>query len=121
MEEVLTVFFNKQSERDRVRKMVDKGYNRKYLMSLLADMAKGIMRYITLDEHFASIFSYHFMILNHFRHDRRISLPFYLLSSLENSLTNHAKNDDNPILHEGLIMLIMEHNKSHGVKPSPVK
>lgn len=43
------------------------------------------------------------MILNHFRHN--------LLSSLENSFENHAKSNDNPILNEGLIMLIMQYAK----------
>lgn len=60
------------------------------------------------------------MILNHFWHNKRISLPFYLLSSLENSLANHTKNSDNPVLHEGIIMLNMEYYKDHGVKPSSV-
>lgn len=97
-EEALSVFFDKQSERDRVRKMVDRGYNRKDLMMFWADMAKVILRYTTLDDHFTIIFSYHFMILSHFRRDSRISLPFYLLSSLEHSLANHVKNNENPIL-----------------------
>lgn len=100
--------------------MVNRGYNRKDLISLQADMAKVIMRYLTLDNHFTSIFSYHFMMLNHCRHDRRISLLFYLLSSLEHSLANHVKNGDNLILHAGLTMIIMEYDKPHGVKSSPI-
>lgn len=59
------------------------------------------------------------MILNHFRHNKRISLHFYVLSSLEHNLENHTKNSDNPILYQGLIILIMEYAKDHGVKPSP--
>lgn len=78
------------------------------------------MRYITLDGPFTTIFSYHFTILNHFRHDRKIYLSFYFLSSLENGLSNHANNNDNHVLHEALNLLIMKYAKMNEVKPSPV-
>lgn len=58
--------------------------------------------------------------MNHFRHDRKIFIPFYLLSSLKHSLEKHVENLDNPVLHEGLIHLIMNYAKAHEVKPSPV-
>lgn len=102
-----------------MQKIKDDVYNRKDLQSLWAEIAEVIMRYITHDGHYANIFSYHFMILNHFRYNKIISLPFYLLSFLENSLANHTKNSDNLVVHEGLIKLIMEYAKDYGVKPSP--
>lgn len=102
------MFFDKQRKRDKVKKMADGGYNRKDLMSLWANKAKIIMRYITLDSHFESIFSYHLTILNHFRHDKNISFSFYLLSTLGHGLSNHSKSSDKPMLHEGLILLIMK-------------
>lgn len=120
IEEAIVAFFDKESERKRVQKMKDYGYNRKDLQSFRPEMIKVIMRYITLDDQYASILSYHFMILNHFSHNKRISLPFYLLSSLENNMVNQTKNSDNRILHQGLIMIIMEYAKDHGIKPSRV-
>lgn len=99
--------------------MADGGYNKKELISLQADMEEFIMRYITLDGRYASIFSHYFTILNHFRHGRLISIPFYLVSSLENSLVKHSENQDNLVIHEGLILLIMEYAQAHEVKPSP--
>lgn len=120
MKEALSIFFNKRSERNRVRKMADRDYKRRDLMNLWVEMEEVIMRYITLDGHFDSIFSYHFTILNHFRHDRKISFPFYLFSSLEHSLSNHAKISENPILHEELILLIIEYAKVHEVKTFPI-
>lgn len=80
-------------------------------------MAEFIMRYITLNGRYASIFSYHFTILNYFRHGKIISIPFYLASSLENSLEKHLENPNNPVLHEGLIVLIMEYTKSLEIVP----
>lgn len=85
-----------------------------------ADVAEVIMRYVTLDGRYARIFSYQFVILNPFKHDRKISIPFYLLSSLKHSLEKHAKNVDNPVLHEGLIHLILNYAKAHEVKSSPI-
>lgn len=90
--ETLSIFFDKYSERDRVRKMVDGVYNRKDLMRLWVDIAEVAMRMITLNGHYVSIFLYHFTILDHFRHDRKIYMSFCLLSYLENSLSNHEKN-----------------------------
>lgn len=43
-----------------------------------------------------------------------------MVSSLENSLEKHAESQDNLVLHEGLIMLIMEYAKAHKVKSSPM-
>lgn len=65
----LSIFYDKQSERSIVRKNMDEGYNRKDLLTLWADIAEFIMRYITLDGRYASIVSYHLTILNHFRLD----------------------------------------------------
>lgn len=59
-EEDLAKKFDKDKERSRVNKMADGGYNRKDLTAPWVDMVKFIMRYITLDGIYASIFSYHF-------------------------------------------------------------
>lgn len=57
-------------------------------------------------------------ILNHFRYSKIISIPFYLASSLENTLVKHMENPNNLVLHEGLIVLIMEYAKTLEVMPS---
>lgn len=52
------------------------------------------------------------MLLNHFRHGLFISFPFFLLSSMEVFVYAHLKNKRAPILHECLIILMMEHIKA---------
>lgn len=74
------------------------------------------MQYLSLDRKFYSIFNYHFVILYHFHHCKCISIMFYLVSSLKNSLKDNEKNITSPILHEGLILPIMEHAKSFYVE-----
>lgn len=54
-------------------------------------MLKVLMEYLTIDGRFSKVYNYHFVILNHFRHGSKISLPFYLASSLNDSLADHAK------------------------------
>lgn len=120
-EKDLSSFFDKDKERSRVTKMADGSYNRKDLMAPWVDMAEFIMRYITLDGRYASLFSYHFTILNHFRHGKLIFVPYYLASSPENSLEKHLEKPSNPILHEGLIILIMEHAESLEIVPPPAE
>lgn len=44
-----------------------------------------LMEYLTVDGRFTKIYNYHFAILNHFHHGAKISLPFYLASSLNES------------------------------------
>lgn len=64
-----------------------------------------------MEGHFTRAHTYHFVLLNHFRHEKRVSLPYYLFRSLSRSLNKHNKNPSNPVLHYGLILLIYEHYK----------
>lgn len=120
-DEALSIFYDKKSDWSRVKKNEDGGYNRKDLLKIWVDIAKFIVRYITLEGHYASIFSYHFTILNHLRHDKIFSIPFYLLSSLENSIHKNFENEENPVLHEGLILLVVEFSRARKVRPSPAQ
>lgn len=70
------------------------------------------MWYVTLEGRFKALLGHHFTLLNHSRHGLFISFPFFLLSSLESSMYALLKNRRAPILHEGLIFLIMEHFQS---------
>lgn len=79
------------------------------------------MCYFTLDGIFSSLFGYHFILVNHFHHKKVISFSFYFLTSLEYEIKEHRKNYKLPILHEGLIMLIMEYMKSFSIPIEPNK
>lgn len=76
-------------------------------------MAKVIICYVTLEGHFDAILGCHFSLLNHFRHGLHVSFPFFLFSSLEVLVYAHLKNYRALVLHEGLILLIMEHVRVH--------
>lgn len=76
---------------------------------------RALMDYLTVDGRFTKIYNYHFSILNHFCHGAKISLPFYLASSLNESLADHAKKPNSyPLAHQGLILIIYEHLKDKG-------
>ena len=53
--------------------------------------------------------------LYHFMHDKRISIPFYLHSSLVDNLNKHCNDLANPILHERLKWLISNYCGKHKV------
>lgn len=71
-----------------------------------------IILYVTLEGKFTIILDHHFTLLNHFRHGLFISFPFFLLSSLEVFVYAHLKNRRVSVLHEGLILHIMEHGRA---------
>lgn len=75
------------------------------------------MHYFSFDGHFTNFFGHHFVLVNHFRYKDKISFPFYILYSLNVGIIDF-KNPKKSILHEGLIMLIMEYIKS---LPTPSK
>lgn len=70
------------------------------------------MEYLMVDGRFSKVYNFHFVILNHFHHGSKSSLPFYLASFLNDSLVDHAKKPkSHPIAHQGLIFLIYEYLK----------
>ena len=73
----------------------------------------GIIEYVTLDPRFDRVRTHHFVILNQFRHDSKISFPFYLFTSMNRVISSFKKKATvNPALHEGLLLLIHEHFKA---------
>lgn len=68
------------------------------------------MEYFTSDGSFTRVYGHHFVLLNHFCHGIKVSLPFYLMSSLRANFRDHKKNPIKfPILHEELLVLIDSH------------
>ena len=56
------------------------------------------------------------MILNHFRYGAKISIPFYLYSSMNENINEYQeKHTRNLVLHEGLLLLIYEFFKARMV------
>lgn len=92
------------------------GYQRSSLKVLWQDVVEEIMRYVTLEGRYTMINTYHFLLLNHFKHKKRISFPYYLLISLDLGIKDYMKNPKNLVLHVGLILLIYEHVKAHEVQ-----
>lgn len=84
---------------------------------------RALMEYLTVHGRFTKIYNYHFAILNHFHHGVKISLPFYLASSLNKSLADHIKKPSSyPLANQGLILLIYEYmkDKSRATKDDPL-
>lgn len=85
----------------------------KQIKPIWRELLKAIMEFFTLDDRFMKIYGYHFVFLNQFRHKVKIYFPFYLLSSLNANINEHRENPHiNPVLHQGLILLIYEHCKA---------
>ncbi len=65
------------------------------------------MKYLILEGWYGVCYSYHFPLLNHFRHHDSISIPFFLLHELVYILTNvkekMKKGANYTILHQGLM------------------
>ena len=66
-----------------------------------------LMRYLTLEGRFDVCYYYHFSLLIHFRNRDFISIPFYLLHSLEDMVADvrekRNKGKNFTIIHQGLI------------------
>ena len=62
------------------------------------------------------MYLYHFVFLNHFRHNVKIYIYIYLYSSLKNSINGVRDHIiSNPPLHDGLMLLIYEDIKANSV------
>lgn len=63
----------------------------------------AIIEYVTLDPRFDRVRTHHFVILNHFCHDSKISFPFKLFTSMNKAISSFKKKETvNLALHEGL-------------------
>lgn len=71
---------------------------------------KAIISYITLDTRFDRIRMHHIVLLNHFRFDIKVSLPYYLYVSInKNILGLKRKSNASPTVNEGLLLLLYEY------------
>ena len=65
-----------------------------------------------LDIRFDHICTYHFVLLNHFRYGVKISIHFYLYSSMNDNIHDFQdKKMRNLALHEGMLLLLYEYFK----------
>eukprot|EP01018_Ginkgo_biloba_P013007 Gb_10057 [translate_table: standard] len=70
-----------------------------------------IIKYLTLEGKFHKIFGYHIEILNSIRNEKRISIPLFLLKSLEKSIEVVKTRKGRVHLHQGLLKLLYLHEK----------
>lgn len=108
---VVMLFPRKEKEREKIGKDIGGYYDASNIKKIWGCVLNAIMEYITVEGHFTRAHTYHFVLLNHSRHDKRIYLPYCLSRSLSRYLNKHSKNPSNPKLHCGLILLIYEHCK----------
>lgn len=111
--------FFKFDEKKKLWEIGTGGYACKSLKLLWRDLVLAIMHYFMLEGRFSVVYSYHFMLLNQFRHKVLISFPFYLLLSMEKSIKDHQKNPKKVILHEGLMIMLFSHSKLKLILVSP--
>lgn len=104
----VNLFPRKEKERDRIGKAIGGYYEAGNIKKIWGWVLNTIMEYITVEGRFSRAHTYHFVLLNHFRHDKKVSLPYYLFRSLN----KHSKNPSSPVLHCGLLLLIYEHCKT---------
>ena len=83
------------------------GFKRDKLPEPWDDVCLVLMRYLTLEGRFGVCYYYHFPLLNHFRNRDFISIPFFLLHSLEDMINDvrekKSKGLNFTIIHQGLI------------------
>lgn len=82
-----------------------------YLSSTIKPLWRFVLRviikYISLDTRFDCLCTHHFVLLNYFRYGAKMSIPFYLYSSINRNINDYKeKHSSNPTLHEGLLLLI---------------
>ena len=77
-------FFTEDEEPVRYRG----GFKRDKLSEPWDDVCLVLMRYLTLEGRFGVCYYYHFPLLNHFRNKDFISIPFFLLHSLEDMIND---------------------------------
>jgi hypothetical protein len=69
-----------------------------------------IQRYLTCKGRFKMLYGYHFKFLAHLRHQRYVSIPYFLMYSLEliSLKTRQVKKPETSLTHHGLIKLLVE-------------
>ena len=90
------------------------GFKRNKLPMPWDDVCLVLMRYLMLEGRFGVCYYYHFPLLNHFRNRDFISIPFFLLHSLEEMIfyirEKKSKGLNFTIIHQGLIFHLYQFN-----------
>lgn len=80
------------------------------------DFLFSIMWYITLDGRFTKVYGYHFVLLNHFKYDEKVNIPYILICSMNATIKAHRENPKgDTAMHQGLMVLIYDHLKSNQI------
>ena len=103
-----------ESEKElKARRKIDTYYFPDSMKKRWRYVLRAVIEYFTLDPRFDRARTHHFVILNHFWHNVKISFPFYLLNSMSKALGSFKKKPTaNPALHKGLLLLSYEHFKA---------
>ena len=105
--------FVKNEKQLKVLRKIDTYYVLDSMKKWWRYVLRVVIEYITLDPRFDRACTHHFVILNHFWHNVRISFPYYLLTSMRKAVESFKKKPiTNLALHEGLLLLIHEHFKA---------
>lgn len=79
------------------------------------------IEYITLDGRFTRAYGHHFVLLNHFHHGERVSLPYYLACSMDHTIKEIQKDPKGDhALHQGLMVLVYKMLKGKCIE-KPIK
>lgn len=98
----------------------DTFYDLDSIMKIWRYVLRAVIEYINLDPRFDCVRTHHFVLLNHFWNDRKVSFPFYLLTSMSKVVSNFKKKPTtNPALHEELLLLIYVHFKAQMISNIP--
>ncbi len=112
-------FVDNSKELNALKKS-DMFYDLDSIMKIWRYVMCFFIEYITLDPRFDHVFTHHFVLLNHFWHDRKVFFPFYLLNSTSKVVLSFKKKPSaNLTLHEGLLLLIYEHFKAQTMSNIP--
>lgn len=81
-----------EKEKKRLVKLSKTYYPPRAFAKPLREILFVLMRYITLDGRFTKVYGYHFVPLNHFRHNDKVNFPYFLLCSMNASLKAYKEN-----------------------------
>lgn len=114
---VVDEFVEMTKERNRVVKIGNSYFNLHSISRPWRFMIFVVIEYLTLYGCFTKIFGHHFMLVNHFRHRVRISLPFYLRQLLDNTILAIQNDlDGDHAFHKGLMVLVMNLLKAKKIR-----
>eukprot|EP01018_Ginkgo_biloba_P022712 Gb_36500 [translate_table: standard] len=101
---------------------LDSGIARESLPKPWDRVAIQIMKYLTLEGKFRKLFSYHIAILNSMRNKEKVTIPLFLLKSMEKSVRAVKVGKGKAPFHQGLMKLLVDfENDKRGDVAGPSK